>query len=275
MDGKRIDGNRMDENRVSGNGRDRNRRNRSLNGAEKRPPDSVRRLIQLELRRNSLRGYHVAVLICFVLMIFFLYFMAAIPRIDPADPDIGLFSSYSFLTGLTDIVFTAVFGVMAAVMASRFIVEEYSEKRIILTLSCPVSRKKMLGAKLTLVFLYGAGAMMVCGAAAEGVFFLTEVFFPLCSGSLTGGEAASAFFRLIGYALLAGTLGIAAVWFGFRKRSVPATLVASVILASCASQVMGMTLTFRPVLFIVPAAGAVSAAAAVRSMMRKVENMEG
>ena len=89
----------------------------------------MRNLIALELKRNRLRSYHIAVLICGVTMLGFQYLMAAIPYMDPTEPDAELFSQYPFLMGITCLVCMAIFSILSAVMASRFAVEEYSGKR--------------------------------------------------------------------------------------------------------------------------------------------------
>ena len=124
----------------------------------------MRNLIALELKRNRLRPYHIATLICGVTMLGFQYLMAAIPYMDPTEPDAELFSQYPFLMGITCLVCMAIFSILSAVMASRFVVEEYSGKRAILLLSYPISRKRVLCAKLMLVFAYTAGGMLLCGA---------------------------------------------------------------------------------------------------------------
>ena len=64
----------------------------------------MRNLIALELKRNRLRSYHIAVLICGVTMLGFQYLMAAIPYMDPTEPDAELFSQYPFLMGVTCLV---------------------------------------------------------------------------------------------------------------------------------------------------------------------------
>lgn len=134
--------------------------------------------------RNHRRPYHLAGLLSGVTMLAFQYLMAAIPHMDPGDPGAKLFSSDPFLTGMTMLVTMAIFAILAAVMASRFAVEEYSGKRAILMLMYPVSRRRMLAAKLTLVFCYPAIAMFLCGAAIQAPFCLTETLFlsvPSCS----------------------------------------------------------------------------------------------
>ena len=141
----------------------------------------MNKLISLEVKRNRLRPYHIAVLIGGFTLLAFHYFMAAIPLIDPTEADIAMFSSYDFLFNLNHLVSMAIFGILGAVMGTRFVIEEYSGAKAVLLFSYPISRKKMMGAKLWLVFCYPVAAMLLCGIVIGGVFFFTESLFPLCA----------------------------------------------------------------------------------------------
>lgn len=168
----------------------------------------MKALISLEIRRSSLRPYHRAALICSVTMLVFYYFMASIPLIDPTETDIGLFSSYEFLFSLNHLLSMAAFTILGSVMSARFIVEEYTGARAILLFSYPVSRRKLMGAKLCLVFFYSTAAMLLCGIATGFFFTLTECFFPICTDTMTGTMAAWIFFSLLFHSLLAGFLAL-------------------------------------------------------------------
>ena len=234
----------------------------------------MRNLIALELKRNRLRPYNIAVLICGVTMLGFQYLMAAIPYMDPTEPDAELFSQYPFLMGITCLVCMAIFSILSAVMASRFVVEDYSGKRAILLLSYPISRKKVLRAKLMLVFAYTAGAMLLCGAAIQTVFFLTELLFPICSDHLTIKVILQSLGFLLCCSVLTGLMGVIALWFGFRKKSVPVTIVASVILATLVCQVSSAAIQYIPILWIVIGIAAICSLIAVLDLFRQVEGME-
>ena len=234
----------------------------------------MRNLIALELKRNRLRSYHIAVLICGVTMLGFQYLMAAIPYMDPTEPDAELFSQYPFLMGITCLVCMAIFSILSAVMASRFVVEEYSGKRAILLLSYPISRKKVLCAKLVLVFAYTVGAMLLCGAVIQAVFFLTESLFPLCFDQLTIEVVLQSLGFLLCCSVLAGLMGVIALWFGFRKKLVSVTIVTSVILATIVCQMISSALAFLPIMGIVFGVTGIFAILAIQSLLRQVKNME-
>ena len=207
-------------------------------------------------------------------MLGFQYLMAAIPYMDPTEPDAELFSQYPFLMGITCLVCMAIFSILSAVMASRFVVEEYSRKRAILLLSYPISRKKVLCAKLVLVFAYTVGAMLLCGAVIQAVFFLTESLFPLCSDQLTINMFLQSLGFLLSCSILAGLLGVVSLWFGFRKKSVSMTIVASVVLAALVCQVIAAALAFLPMMGAALGVTGILAALAIKNLLRQINNME-
>ena len=59
----------------------------------------MRNLIALELKRNRLRPYHIATLICGVTMLGFQYLMAAIPHMDPHRSGYGIVLPVLLLDG--------------------------------------------------------------------------------------------------------------------------------------------------------------------------------
>ena len=234
----------------------------------------MNKLISLEVKRNRLRPYHIAVLIGGFTLLAFQYFMAAIPLIDPTEADIAMFSSYDFLFNLNHLVSMATFGILGAVMGTRFVIEEYSGAKAILLFSYPISRKKMMSAKLWLVFCYPVAAMLLCGIVIGGVFFFSESLFPLCVDHLTWETIGWAFLFLLCHSLLAGAVALLSIWIGFLKQSIPVTIVTAVITATILCQVLSAAFSFRPVLFILLVVAAIFTMVAVRSMFYQVENME-
>lgn len=234
----------------------------------------MNKLISLELKRNSLRSYHVAVLISAVSLLALLYLLAAIPKLDPTEADIDMFTSYNSLVGLTNIILMVVFTILSAVMSAKFIVEEYAGKKALLLFSYPIERRKILGSKIGMVFLYTVISMILCGTVVFAVFFLTETFFPLCADVLNIKTIVYSFLSLVCYSLLAGVWGIIALWFGFGKQSITVTIVAAVIIATVTCQIMAMTLNYfvGAIAFLI--VGAIAAVIVLKSLIGKVNKME-
>ena len=95
----------------------------------------MKTLIRLELRRTNFRTYVISALIIAVIMLGFLYLFAYAPMLETNDADMKIFSGYENLIPLYGVLNMTVFCVLAAVIYSKIIIEEYSGKRPILLFS--------------------------------------------------------------------------------------------------------------------------------------------
>lgn len=234
----------------------------------------MNKLISLELKRNSLRSYHVAALISAVSLLALLYLFAAIPKLDEAETGLDMFMSYRSLVGLTNIIGMVIFAILSAVMSAKFIVEEYAGKRAVLLFSYPVARRNIFFSKVKMIFLYTVATMFLCGTVIFGIFFTTEAMFPLCADEMNVKIIVYSFLSLLCYSLLAGVLGIIALWFGFGKNSVAVNIIAAVIISTIMCQIMAMTMAslVGTIAFLV--VGGIIAIIAVKNLVDKVEKME-
>lgn len=234
----------------------------------------MNKLIKFELKRNSLKTYHIAVVIITVVILSFLYLLAAIPQIDTADTDTEMFMSYGFIIGLGNIISMAIFSIMSSVMASKFIVDEYTGKKAILLFSYPVDRKKILDAKIIMVFSYTAISMLVCNGIAITVFLSTESLFPLCQDSIDITLLWDCIFSVLCYSLMSALMSLVATWFGFMKKSIIVTITSACVIVSILCQIIGMTLFIRPVIIAILAITLMIAIAVWINLHNQVEKME-
>lgn len=234
----------------------------------------INRLFSLELERNSLRPYQIAVEVSTVFILGFIYLMAAIPKIDPGDSDAELFSSYNFVIGLTLVVMMGIFSVISATMSSKFIVDEYRGKKAILLFSYPISRKKIMETKILLVFLFTFGSMLISGAIVLAVFMITESLVPIGNDIASLGLMLTSIIYLVCYALIAAFCGIVSSWIGFRKQSVIATIVASCIIMVTMCQIVAMTFFSGVAMILLLAGMGIITFLAVESMLSQARKME-
>lgn len=231
-------------------------------------------LLALECRRSSLRTYRRAALICGAVLLGFRYFMAAVPYLDPSDPDTALLGSYRFLFHLNHLLALAAFGILGGVLGARLVVEAYSPRRALALFCYPMPRARLLGAKLWLAFLVPFAAMWGSELAGLGVFLGSERLWPLCPGPLTAGDLAFALGSLAAGSLTAGCLSLWAVWLGFQCRSVPVTIVAAVGLVTLYCQVLSAAYQIPRLMAAGAAVAAVGAGLAAVDLLRRVERME-
>jgi hypothetical protein len=193
--------------------------------------------MKLELRRNNIKTYIIAsIIICFI-MLGFIYLFAYAPHIDP-DPDLQIFAGYNNIISLFSILSMAVFATLSAVMYTRFVIEEYKEKRAILLFSYPIKRDKILFSKLAVVSLFTMAAMTVCNLLAFGIFSISESISPLVDGALSAQTLLRALKVTVIMVVTAAEIGIVAVGIGFIKKSVPTTIVSAVLVSSLFCNIM-------------------------------------
>lgn len=191
------------------------------------------KLIKLELKRNNIRTYLVASAVSCVVLLGLIYFIAYVAQLEDSSAREIVFRSYTNIFRLTGIISLVVFSTMSAIMYSRLIISEYTGKRAALLFSYPVSRSKILLAKLLLVFAFTSVSMLICTSIPYIVFSITESVSPIViQDVITMGLVADAL-KTIAVAILAlGGIGIVSLRIGFIQKSVPTTLISALLLSS-------------------------------------------
>ena len=207
-------------------------------------------LIRLELKRNKIRTYVISSLIIAITMLGFLYLFAYAPMLEPNDKDMAIFSGYNNLIPLFGVMNMAVFCVLSAVMYSKFIIEDYSGKRPILLFSYPVSRKKIVLAKLSVVCGFTIIAMVISNLIIFLIFCITENFIHLVIGDFTFSIMVQAVETTLVMAFIAASIGVVAVGIGFIKKSVPTTIVSAVLIASLICNIVVNTTSSRITMYM-------------------------
>ncbi len=190
------------------------------------------KLMKLELQRNRMRSYISAALIITIVMVGFLYLLAAIPYLDETQTDIEMFMTYGSIATLVCMLSMVSFSILSSVMYARFVVEEYAGKKAILLFSYPVNRRGILWAKVAVVFLFTVLSMFLSGLVAFALFYATEFLIPICKDTLTIFTIFRSIALLLVYSLMSGTLAVISLWFGLWKKSTPATIVSGTIVVT-------------------------------------------
>lgn len=189
------------------------------------------KLIKLELKRNNLKSYIMSTIIISVIMLGFIYLFAYAPNID-SDPELQIFKGYTSIITLYSVLSLVIFAVLSAVMYTKFIVEEYKDKRAVLLFTYPISRKKILLSKILVVFLFTVLAMFICNLFVYSIFGISESLIPLVEGSFNLEMISIAFKNTLLYSILASQIGIISAGIGFIKKSIPTTIISSILISS-------------------------------------------
>ena len=206
------------------------------------------KLIKLELRQKKLTTYMLATLAISGTILGFNYLFAFIPNMPPSNELEEmvmefvslLFSGYENIIAINSIIAMVCFSALGATALSRLVVSDYIGKRANLLFAYPIDRGKLFISKVIIVFVFTILAMVVSNAIAFGVFFFTEANFPLVTqGKLTPKLFIETAQITLTFGALSGAIGLISLWFGFKRKSVQATLIPAYIMAVVGSNILG------------------------------------
>lgn len=186
------------------------------------------RLIKLEIKRNKLSTYFLASWIICAIMTGFIYFIATVARLEN-DAD---FLRYENIFKLHSALSLIIFCIFSAVMYSKFVIEDYSQGRAILLFSYPIARRKIFFAKLLLVITFTLSSLLVCTLVPMAVFSTSESISPILDGNITFALILSHLLNIGIYAVAISSIGVIALGIGFVEKSIAATIVSAISLAS-------------------------------------------
>ncbi len=187
----------------------------------------MNKLIRLELKRNKLTSYYIALTIICIAMTGFLYMIATIAKVENAVE----FRDYRNILKLHTGIAFLVFSVFSVVMFSKFIIEDYRPKMVLLMFSYPISRTRIFLAKLILVTRFIVFGFLLSTLIPDVLFFLTESIFPILDGDITMEMFSSQLINIIISILSLSSIGFISVRIGFINKSVSTTIVTAILLS--------------------------------------------
>lgn len=231
-------------------------------------------LMKLEIKRNKIRTYIIATIVISICMLGLIYLFAYVPQLEPNDPDMKLFAGYNNIISLFSVLTMFGFCVLSSVMYSRFVIEEYTGKRVILLFSYPISRVRIFISKVAVVSLFTIISMSICNITVFSVFGITEKICPLVNESITLEIIIKAVKTTFVMAVSAAGLGIISMGIGFIQKSVPTTIISAVLLCSLLCNIVVATLTSDIPVIIFMAATIMAGIIVTNILMRKINYME-
>ena len=203
----------------------------------------MKKLIKLEFKKHQLFGYWKGVINANIIVMAFLCFIYFVEKSEGGGED-AFFSSYDFIFNFILMMTTAIFLIFGSVVLARLVVEEYKNKTITLLFTYPLSRKKLLFAKLIIVSAFIFSAILFSNLLIGGVVYLVDLIFDIIPGDLSAELLRDSFFLLLINIVTASCVGLIPLYFGMRKKSVPTTIVSAIILVSILNSVTSTVLSW-------------------------------
>lgn len=192
------------------------------------------KLIRLEMRKNKINLLRAVLITDLAILLFMI--LVVFSGIDDASD----FNTYADVFEGLHVFVKVTFLIFGSVLISKLVIDEYKNNTITVLFMYPIPRKKLMAAKLIIVSLF----IMVMIFVSNVVMSAALVGFDHYIKDAITGEVT---LKLITEQLaIAGSdavysagIGLIPLFFGMRKKSVPATIVSAVLIASILSSGSG------------------------------------
>ena len=185
-------------------------------------------LIRLELKKFKIKGNILALIICSICI---LGIVCLISFTERTKGNI-VFDNYEMAFKMIGSLVNSTFIVFAGVLISKFIIEEYKSKTINLLFTYPISRKKIMMSKVLIISIFTFISIILSSIFIFGSFYIIQSITHTTLGELTIDMISKQFIITVMNALINSIISLVPLYFGLKKKSVPATLITSVLMVS-------------------------------------------
>ncbi|MED2035913.1 ABC transporter permease [Bacillus wiedmannii] len=225
------------------------------------------RLMKLELKKFKIGWYVRGAIIANIAILALMIFTSIVAQVEGEpeirDPQVVLL--------MTSTLVRATFIIFGSVLIARLIISEYKNKTILLMFSYPINRKKMMISKLVITAILTFITVILSNILVVGIFFGIDSYFAILPNSFTVDQLTREGINLVPLAIATAGISLIPLYFGMRKRSVPTTIVSSLIVVAIAinNTPMFSTATFLPLQLALAAIGVVIACYGIKNIEKE------
>lgn len=182
--------------------------------------------MKLEMRKTKINGYIRAALIANLILIAqMLFIIYTSGHEGEAKPDTISNTFYMVST-----LVKAIFIIFSGVMIANIIINEYRNNTISVLFMYPVSRKKLMAAKLLIIAAFTFTAVILSNVFTDFILLIVNNFYHFTADKLTANILINYFISIAGSAAACAGIGLMPLLVGMWKKSISLTIVSSVII---------------------------------------------
>lgn len=203
------------------------------------------KLINLEIKKFKLMRYWKGVVganLGFVIFIGMVYFLNKVEEEIP-------FDNFEMASTIISAVVSATFIIFASVILAKLVIDEYKNKSIDLMFTYPISRKKIMTAKLIIVMVFTFMTVLFSTLFLQGLVYIMDVTFDILPGDISIQEFINSMWKSFFIAFAAAGLSLIPLLIGMLRKSSSATIVSSIFLVTLTSSVSN-NFTFSSVMTV-------------------------
>ena len=184
--------------------------------------------MKLEIKKFKLWNYWKAISICNISFIAVLCMIYVLEMYE----EFELFDSFEMLAIFIGTLVRVTFTIFASVLIVKLIIDEYKSKSIDVLFTYPIKRKKIISAKLTIVFTFTFAMVLISTLFLEGLVLLVDLNFNIFQVEIELPDMSEHLLTVIMNALATAGISLIPLLVGMHRKSGPATIIASILIAS-------------------------------------------
>ena len=188
-------------------------------------------LVKLELKKGGLRGYILGALIAYAAiagLLMLMYFVKEEPTGSTFKNQADMLSAVNTLVGATFIVYSSA-------LLSKLVISEFKDRTMTLLFAYPVSRKQLIFAKLSIVFVWCFVAIVLGNVLLDALMLTVNHFVGDLASVLGTTDLLHQFGQVILQTIGAAGMSLLPLVIGLPRRSVAATIISSIFIVSIVS----------------------------------------
>lgn len=189
------------------------------------------KLIKLEIKKFKLLNYWKGVFIANLGFIAFLCMIYILEKNDGVIP----FEDFEMAANITSSVVRATFIIFASVIIVKLVIDEFKNKSIDIMFTYPISRKKIMTAKLIIVVAFTFINVLLSTLFIEGFIYLIDESFDIVPGEVGINEIYRNILITFVNSLATAGMSLIPLLLGMIKKSASATIVSSIFIVTLTS----------------------------------------
>lgn len=182
------------------------------------------KLFRLEWQKNNLSSYLKGLAICIVAIFVAVTLMSWGSKSENEPMNFAEFMS------LSDVLIRITFTIFSSVILSRLVIDEYKSKMIQVLFTYPLQRKKILQAKLSIVFVFCFMSIIITTFLINLLTYFLNPMIGLFESPVHVADIMTQIPATVINAFMIAGISLIPLWFGMRKKSTASTITSAVII---------------------------------------------
>lgn len=227
-------------------------------------------LIKLEMKKFKFHMISKGVIVANLILLVMVMLICIASKVDNEvsfvdEKELGVFIT---------IITIATFIVYGSVVLAKFTISEYEKKTIQLMFMYPINRKKLLMAKLIIVYVFTGLNVLVSNVFVITATSIVDHFIHFIPGGIGMGMIQYIMPTLGVSVGVSGFLAIVPLFFGMRKKSVAHTIVASVIVVCLSVSSVGEQVEITGYFYRILVLGIIAALSVILTLIYTFNNLD-